>query len=230
MISAIEGKKLMQENQKLYDKIARQFADTRTHVWDDLKPLAQYAKDGDHVLDVACGSGRLYQIFAKNQVTYTGVDYSKELVNIAKQQFPKCKFDCQDMTQLDFAPDTFDAIYCIAAFQHLPNEEMRLQTLEKMKNIMKSGGRIILLNWNLYSDWAKDKYKKFEFQTQEFMIPWRTGGGEEIGKRYYHGFTLEELQKLFDIAGFEVMEQFYIKKGEPSTLERGENIVSVLKA
>ncbi|MCB9798965.1 class I SAM-dependent methyltransferase [Candidatus Nomurabacteria bacterium] len=229
MISAVEGKKLMQENQKLYDKIAKQFADTRTFVWDDLKPFAGYVKEGNQILDVACGSGRLYQIFAKNQVQYTGVDFSKELIEIAKEENPECTFFVRDMTDLRLPRESFDVVFCIAALQHLPNEDFRLQALRQMKEVVKTDGLVILLNWNLYSHWAKDKYHRFEFQKQEFMIPWRTGGGEEIGRRYYHGFLPEELEKLFEISGLGVQMQYFTKKGELSDQERGENIVSILR-
>jgi len=228
MIGRFSANKLISQNRKLYDTIARQFADTRTFLWDDLKPLAEYVQDGELVLDVACGSGRLYQLFEKKQVQYTGVDYSKELIKIAKEEYPKAEFFVRDMKKLKFPEKSFDTIFCIAAFQHIPTEEFRLQILEEMKNILKPGGKIIFLNWNLFSTWAVDKYKKFVFDEQEFMIPWRGAGGKEIGKRYYHGFLPEELEKLFLLAGLQLKEQYYVKKGEKSTKERAENIISIV--
>jgi len=227
MIGKFFAKKLITQNRKLYDKIARQFADTRTFLWDDLKPLADYVQNGERVLDVACGSGRLYQLFEKKQVRYTGVDYSKELIKIAKEEYPKAQFFVRDMKKLKFPEKSFDTIFCIAAFQHIPTEEFRMQTLLEMRKVLKPGGKIIFLNWNLFSTWAADKYKKFAFESQEFMIPWRGAGGEEIGKRYYHGFLPEELEHLFGEAGFSLEDQYYVKKGERSTKEKAENIISI---
>ena len=43
---------LLYKTRENYDLIAEPFSGTRQFIWEDLKPLAEYVKDGDKVLDV----------------------------------------------------------------------------------------------------------------------------------------------------------------------------------
>jgi len=228
-ISESQAKQLMSRNKKVYDRIASQFSDTRRYLWDDLKPLAKYTKDGNKVLDVACGNGRLYQLFEKKQVEYTGIDYSGNLIQKAKIEYPKAKFFVRNMCKINLPSASFHALYCIAAFQHLPTPLIRLDTLKQMHELLKRGGTLVFLNWNLHSEWSDKKYKKFLFEDSDFMIPWRDGDGQLIGERYYHGFTLPELKKLLEEAGFKDIRQWYTKKGKRSTKKDGENIITIAR-
>jgi tRNA (uracil-5-)-methyltransferase TRM9 len=228
-ITQKQADKLISQNREVYNKIANHFSDTRTFLWDDLKPLAQYTKDGNKVLDIACGNGRLYHLFEKKQVEYTGVDYSSKLIDIAKRKYSEATFYVQNMEKLHFPQNSFDVIYCIAAFQHLPTREKRLETLSQIFAILKKGGTLVFVNWNLDSTWAQDKYKKFQFEPNDFMIPWRDGDGVLIGERYYHGFGIEELDSLLLESGFVDIEQWYVKKGQKITKSDGENIVTIAR-
>ncbi len=226
-------KDLVQLNKETYNKIAKLFAQTRQYLWDDLKPLKKYTKDNFKVLDLGCGPGRLYHLFKDFQgVDYTGVDQSKGQLDIAKEDFPENNYIEAEMTELPFANNEFDIIYCIATFHHLPDEKSRLKGLEEMKRVLKSGGHIIMTNWNLYSDSVnkivvKNKFKK---DKKEFIVPWMNSQGEIIGERYYHGFTLDELENLFKKTDLVLESQFFSNKGKKVDVSKSGNIVSVLKS
>ena len=239
-----QAKKIIKQNKEVYNKIASHFSNTRSYLWDDLKPLRDYVKNGDRVLDLGCGNGRLYQLFSGLSITYVGLDQSEELIKIARSHVPEAEFVVHDMTELPFPDDSFDIIYCIAALQHIPKEELRLQTLREMKRVLCPGGWVVMTNWNLHSAEVKKKaeirnwtyspvgitslYGKLEIGKYEFLVPWLNDRGEVLGKRYYHGFTIEELEELFLAAGFEVAEQYYTSKGKKSSKQEPGNIVSLL--
>ncbi|MFZ2189223.1 MAG: methyltransferase domain-containing protein [Candidatus Magasanikiibacteriota bacterium] len=232
---------LIKLNKETYNKIAHLFAETRKYLWDDLKPLQKYTKDGFRVLDLGCGSGRLYHLFQDFQpldkargkgVEYIGLDQSEEQIKIAKQKFPNIDFRVGEMTTLPFVDNEFDVLYCIATFHHLPDEESRIKSLQEMKRVLKSGSYILMTNWNMYSKTAQklvENGKFNEFKPGDFLIPWMNSEREVLGERYYHGFILEELENLFKKTGLHVEDQYYTTKGVAGSKTNPGNIVSIIK-
>lgn len=51
------------------------------------------------VLDVGCGYGRVSPLFDKQK--YHGIDFSEELIKIAKQDYPGYKFEVQNAFEYD---------------------------------------------------------------------------------------------------------------------------------
>lgn len=223
----LKARKLIEQNKKVYNAIASRFSRTRDFLWDDLKIMRRFVTSEDTIVDLGCGNGRLYQLFRDLQVNYIGIDQSDELIRIARERFPGERFLVADMRDTHLKDNIADVVFCIAALQHMPTEETRVGVLKEMKRILKPGGTIVMLNWNLYSDWARKKYVGNE--QSDFMIPWKDAEGNVLGERYYHGFFLEELHDLATAAGLEIVEQYYIKKGEVKSIGTGENIFTVIK-
>ena len=224
----MEPNDIIRENKSVYNTIATAFSSTRQYLWNDLKPLARFLPQEGTLLDIGCGNGRLYQMVRNSQVKYIGIDQSEELIAIAKKQFKDGRFIVQEMSRMSLPAATADVIFSIAAFHHLPSKALRLQGLREMKRLLKPGGRIVMLNWNLYSDYARDKGWAVD-EHGGFWVPWKTATGDIVGSRYYHGFLLEELHDLADEGGFVIEEQYYTKDGEVSSMGPGDNILSVLK-
>ncbi len=228
----MDAKQIIRQNRQVYNKIADHFSDTRSFLWRDLEPLASFVKNGDNVLDIGCGNGRLYQLFGDLSISFTGIDISEKLIEIAREKYENCKFEVGDMVELPFEDEKFDVIFSLVAFHHLPNEDMQLKALKEMKRVLKPDGKIILLNWNAYSDWVNEKLKKGDYKDlggHLFEVPWKTGKGEKIGERIYYGFTLEELEDLFKKVDLKIQDQYFLRHAEKVDLKKGMNIVSILK-
>ncbi len=56
--------------------------------------------DASHILELGCGTGNLSALFTRDFETYTGLDYSKAMLNIAKRKFPDGDFLNGDMRDL----------------------------------------------------------------------------------------------------------------------------------
>ncbi len=76
----------------------------------------KYYKKPDMILDLACGTGKLSAVFAKQGFDTTGVDLSEDMLLVASERARKQKLDilylCQDMCKLDLY-GTYDAVYCM---------------------------------------------------------------------------------------------------------------------
>jgi SAM-dependent methyltransferase len=73
--------------------------------------------DGKKILDYGCGKGDFYQ-FIKDRgfvVSYTGYDINENLIAMAKQKYPECRFEILDIDNND--PDEmFDYIFLCGVF------------------------------------------------------------------------------------------------------------------
>jgi SAM-dependent methyltransferase len=230
----MQGDEIMKQNTDVYNTIAREFAKTRVFVWDDLKPLVRFTQPKNRVLDLGCGTGRLYQVFANFQgaeaVYYTGVDVSQEQIAVAKETYIGVDFRVAEMCKLPFDDGSFDVVYCIAAFHHLPSAELQLVALKEIARVLVPGGRLIMTNWNLKGEWGQQKVESGAYQKREnenYIVPWKNADGVVMGERVYHAFTLEELASLCEQAGFVLEENYYTHLGEVSDVVKGQNIVTV---
>ncbi len=221
-------------NRDTYNKIYSLFHSTRQYLWDDILVFKKYLHDNMSVLDIGCGTGRLYQIFQEFQgVDYIGLDQSEGQIAMAKQDFPDNKYIVSEMTNLPLEDKKFDFVFCIATLHHLPDVESRKKALLEMRRVLKPGGYLFMTNWNMNSAGAQKTIKKGKwFKTEEnggYIVSWSSPEGEKIGDRYYYGFGLEELHMLLKETGFEVLENFYCKKGKRSDMENGANIITIAK-
>jgi N-acetylglucosaminyldiphosphoundecaprenol N-acetyl-beta-D-mannosaminyltransferase len=201
----------------LYEQIAKDFSKTREKMeWDELEHFAAQTKDSSAILDVGCGSGRLMDILplGKKNITYTGVDLSGSLLQIAQQQFPEGNFLQADFSFLPFGDELFDEVWAVASFHHLPSDKDRRKALREAWRVLKKDGSVIITVWNL---WEQQKYTKQKSQaefraflsplwtTRDFLIPW----GTEKRMRYYFSFSDVHLRELFESEGFFVEECFF---------------------
>jgi SAM-dependent methyltransferase len=94
------------------------------------------------VLEVACGSGGPAMFVAENTgCKIHGVDSNENAIETARNQSSQIQFKVADANQaLPFESDTFDAIYCMDAVNHLTN---RLQILREWHRLLKKGGRFL---------------------------------------------------------------------------------------
>ncbi len=219
-------------NKETYNNIADQFSGTRDYLWEDLKALEPYVRSNTTVIDIGCGNGRLYQLFAKSQCFYVGVDQSEGLIKMAKQKFSDAQFLLQEMSQLDLADDTYDQAWLMASFHHLSDQKTRVETLLKIKKSLKQNGEIIMLNWNMSGEWVQNKVAKGSYTKvgeKGYIVPWRDGSKHNYGDRFYYDFSIKEIEELAKEVGLEVVDQYYIKMGEREDVSLADNLVSILK-
>lgn len=210
---------ILEKTRENYDKMAEEFSDTRAHIWEDLAYLKKFVQNGDKVLDLGCGNGRLLELFSDKKINYTGADSSEKLVEIAKNRYEnntilssgsQCSFVVGDALNLPFEDDVFDKIFSVAVFHHIPSKEFRLQFLREAKRVLKKDGFLIIMVWNLWQKKGIWRFVKFTFlklvglsrlDFGDVLVPWK-----KKTQRYFHSFTRRELKKVAVEAGFSIEE------------------------
>ena len=224
------AQKIIEDTAKGYDLISEKFAQTRSHLWKDLEFVGSYCKKGDKVLDFGCGNGRLLDFLEKRDIEYTGVDISGKLLSEARSHFsnrPKTKFQkISGLGSLPLESNSFNVIYAVAVFHHLPGKEMRKKVAEELYRILKPEGTIVISVWNLWQqkywrniffNWEEKILGRSELDWNDCYINFQDNRGNKF-ERFHHAFTKRELAELFSQAGFSI--------GKCDTINR-KNIVLV---
>lgn len=96
------------------------------------------------VLDLACGTGRHTIPLTKAGINAVGLDSSAHLLKIAQQR-GEAKLVRSDLRALPFKQSSFNAVISMdTSFGYLPSEKDDLLSLEEVRRVLASGGRIIL--------------------------------------------------------------------------------------
>src|SRR6266481_4036431 len=68
---------------------------------------------GKAVLDVGCGFGDLIAFLDQKGIgvaAYSGIDLSPEMIAIAREKHPRAQFECRDLLEQPFDPESFDVV------------------------------------------------------------------------------------------------------------------------
>jgi SAM-dependent methyltransferase len=96
------------------------------------------------ILDVGCGPGYVSAAAAERGATPTGLDFSKEMIAIAKKMFPHLEFREGDAQNLPFADGTFDRVVASFALLHLAEPE---RACAEAGRVLKRGGKFGFTTW-----------------------------------------------------------------------------------
>lgn len=222
----------IQQNTLAYDEIASLFSSTRQYIWKDIKPLLAFAQEGNRILDLGCGNGRLYQLFSDLSIQFTGVDSSERLIAIARESYPQASFFVSDMRHVPLISQSIDIVYAIASVHHLPPEGQQ-DILREMNRVLVPGGLFVMTNWNFLGRWTQKRIERGRYlvgDTPDHIIAnFISGDKKTNAPRHYWNITPEQMSQLADDSGFEVVEQYYSKNGETEGVKEGDNLVSVLR-
>ena len=206
----------IQEVAHAYDTISPHFSQTRGHAWKEFGIFNEYITPPCTILDLGCGNGRLRDSLSKD-VTYTGIDVSKELLKEARSLHPEATFQEASMTALPFANNTFTHVSAIASLQHLPSRKERETCIQEVHRVLQEGGYFFISNWDIVfskhkknifhiiKDWIQSAGR---YAIYDYPIPWKSADGSTQTMRYYHHFTEKEIRHLLEQNNFSIEDSF----------------------
>lgn len=204
-----------------YNSYAKTFSNSRKSMkWEEIEYFLSYLKNNvddifqKSILDIWCWNGRLLWELKNNieLTNYLGVDLSEELLKEAKKIYPENNFLNLNMLELEKLESKFDIITFIASFHHLKTIEERVSVLEKAFNLLNKDWIILFTNWALGSELNFLKYKDSIIKSSENEF-WSVDYDIKIWKftRFYHYFSLKELEYLFKKTWFRIVENKLFK-------------------
>jgi len=106
---------------------------------EDLLNLLQPV-EGEHILDLGCGTGYLARLIAESGAIVMGVDSSEEMIKKAQETYPGIDFRIASATEF-ISDDSFDAIFSNAVLHWIKEKE---QVIDCMFRNLKNNGRLVL--------------------------------------------------------------------------------------
>jgi ubiquinone/menaquinone biosynthesis C-methylase UbiE len=131
---------------KGYDGITEEYQANRGK-FDHRKELTQFAAllpENAKILDVGCGAGvPVAQFLAEYGFDVTGIDFSENMLKLARKNVPKATFINKDMNELDFAANSFDGLTAFYSIIHVPKEK-HYSLFESFHRVLKPEGMMLV--------------------------------------------------------------------------------------
>ncbi|OGN64803.1 MAG: hypothetical protein A3E80_04900 [Chlamydiae bacterium RIFCSPHIGHO2_12_FULL_49_9] len=131
--------------------------------------LREWICPNDQILEIGCGSGLIYQQLSSliPGQSYTGVDISEKMLEIATQRFPEAHFMKEDLYGLSFPDNSFEITAAFEVFGHIDGIE------KPISEMFRTTSRLAI-----FTVWSgpKTKFEKEVIQRATFI---RTTFSEE---------------------------------------------------
>ncbi|KPL83786.1 hypothetical protein SE15_00565 [Thermanaerothrix daxensis] len=226
--------KLLALNAQFYQTFGLAFASTRQRLQPGiLRVLSRWPLEG-HWLDLGCAHGGIARWLAQHNFggTYLGLDFSQALLAEAQAWAAHLKPDLAArfaFRQADLGHPAwvealedrrFDKVLMFAVLHHLPGQVHRQRLLAQVRTRLNPGGHLVLSVWQFQNSprllarrqpWARVGIDTADLEPGDTLLDWRhalPGQREQVGLRYVHAFSHEELHHLAQASGFEVEETF----------------------
>ncbi len=100
---------------------------------------------GEHVLDLAAGTGTSSEPFRQRGAVVVPCDFSVGMLQEGKRKLPHLPFTAGDGTQLPFADDTFDAVTISFGLRNIVDPDAGLG---EMLRVTRPGGRLVVCEFS----------------------------------------------------------------------------------
>ncbi len=209
-------------------------------------------REGDRVLDLACGHGRHAVDLARRGMVVTGQDLNEDYLQMAQEDAARSGVEIEtihsDMRDIPFT-DEFDAVInMFTAFGYFDSEDEDVRVLQAVTNALKDGGKLLLDTINrewvlsnyVQNDWHTDgdgntflEHREFDLVTGRnrvtFSIVTADGTRRESPGHDVRLYTLTELVRLLDAAGLRLSATYGDYDGAPYAINTPRMIVVATK-
>lgn len=172
---------------KVYEKMGSDYLDSIEKIPStDLYKFIKIIKPGGLVLDVGCAGGRDTETLIQQGFQVIGVDLVEKFLERARKRVPEATFVNQNLLELDYKDNTFDAIWAHAVLMHLKKADFN-QIMKKFYRFLKPGGKIhIRVKKGEGEHWVTDKLSPEQ-------------------KRFFSFFQNDEMEEIMKKAGFNII-------------------------
>jgi SAM-dependent methyltransferase len=185
-------KKILQDTQTSYDRVAAEYADRFKNEMDDkpfdrecLDLLARHVGSLGPICDLGCGPGQIARYLHRQGVKTLGVDLSPKMVAEAQRLNPEIHFHQGDMLSLPDAENSWGGIAAFYCIIHIPHPQV-VDALREMRRVLRPGG-MLLVTFHIGEEikhldewWEKPVKLDFAFYLPEQMETWLKDAGFDL--------------------------------------------------
>lgn len=133
----------------IFDQIASYYVNYFGDDWeflDEIEAFSANFKNGSTILDLGCGSGYITNFLKNRGLNAIGIDFSAEMINIAKEKFPDIDFKQYDFLNIDnyFEDNSVDGIIAIYSLYFIPRIKFN-SFLQSLSKVLKKGGKFLFV-------------------------------------------------------------------------------------
>jgi SAM-dependent methyltransferase len=123
------------------------FAQRKVRILKELTSSQLEPLDELSVLDVGCGTGTTSRHLSGHVGSLRGVDVSREMLEIAREEIPDGDFDWYDGEKLPYTDSTFDVVLAICVLHHI-QPSRRHEFVSELVRVTRHRGLIVLFEHN----------------------------------------------------------------------------------
>ncbi len=160
--------------------------------------------DNMRILDECTGTGDIANYISKNNKTLNiiGIDFSENMIEIARKKHPKITFLQEDCTKLPFQNNSFDIITMSFGLRNIENYK---QAIKESFRVLEDNGQLMHLDFGRKNFFSKI----FDFIAEKttHILYGKAVPYEYLVKSKREFFTPENLIKEFEKEGFILKER-----------------------
>lgn len=153
--------------------------------------FVSFLKKGDAVLDTGCGAGVKTKYLIEKGLDVLGIDFSEEMVRIARREVPGGRFlvmDAKDLSKLD---QKFDGILAHAVLLHIPKKEVG-DVLQSWVSKLKPHGYLCMA----VKEIRPDEKEEMMVKEEDYGYPY---------ERFFSYFSREEMRNYLKNFGMKIL-------------------------
>lgn len=181
-----------------------------------LEILKKYFEGKDiHLLDFACGTGRITSFLEERVKTSTGVDVSSSMLAIAREKLQRTEIIQADITTVNILKGR--RFNLITAFRFFPNAEpdLRSAAVNALAGLLAEDGYFVFNNHhNFGSPWIKWSYMRHRQKNPQGI---------------YNVMTIEQMRQLVEKVGLEIIELYPVGFFHPPRIKVPQRLVNLIE-
>lgn len=156
------------------------------------------------LLEAGCGIGNWVVVFSKFGYNVTGIEISKERLEIARKNCKKYKVKARlihgDIKKMPFKNESFDVIFCHGVVEHFPDSEKGVKELYR---VLRKNGKALISVPNKITFFEINKKLQILLGKILHKKVWASG--------YERSFSKNQFKKILTDNGFKIRD-FYKKE------------------
>ncbi len=138
--------KMFDEIAESYDLVNRVISLGSDKIWREkaIKETLNFSFENPSILDVACGTGDMIEIWKKYTPKVVGLDPSEKMLEVAKKRFKDVKFYHGFAQNLPFEKESFDIVSISFGIRNVVEID---KAIEEFARVLKRDGILLILEF-----------------------------------------------------------------------------------